>query len=225
MTTLQAVQATPGVLVVDSLPYSMGGTPKIAAALKAEGVACVVGYLGAMNAARVAYLADAGIAFMPVTFGTTVEHFNGAASVAQAKALGYPEGGHVFLDVEGMAIFHTDPATLIAAINAWGQAVQDAGYKDGLYVGVPQPLDSAELYGLHESLYWHGQGQVRDRLNRFADPECGWCIRQKYPSLIRGGILVDDNTIEADKLGRLPFWAEAADDMPDVIHPEELPTA
>lgn len=208
--TLEAVQATEGALVVDSLPYSMGGTPKIAQALAAEGVSALIGYLGAMNADRVGYLVEAGIQLGAVTFGTNVEHFDGATAVRQAQALGYPEGATIFLDVEGLAIFHTDPARLIDAINVWGGTVASNGYRDALYIGVPQPLDSAELYALHESLYWHGQGQVRDRQNRFADPACGWCMRQKWPSLLRGGIKVDDNTIAPDNLGRLPYFAQLA---------------
>lgn len=207
---LVAVQATPDVLVVDSLPYSMGGTAKIAAALAAEGVKAIIGYLGALNAARVGFAIDAGMQVGLVTFGTTVEHFSGGAAVAQAKALGYPPGATIFLDMEGLAIFHTDVHTLANAVDTWGEIVHDNGFNDGLYGGVPQPFTGPELYARHQSVYWHGQGQVRDRYNNFADPECGWSMVQKYPSLLRGGIKVDDNTIKADNLGRLPFFAAAA---------------
>lgn len=207
---LQAVQASPTDLIVDSLPFSMGGSEKGAQALAGEGVRGVVGYLGAINRDRIGYITDAGMRVMLVTFGTTVEHFDGALAVKQAKALGYPEGAHIMLDMEGLAIFHTDPTRLITACNTWGEIVSDAGYKDGLYVGVPQPLTSTELYALHQSLYWHGQGEVRDRFNKFANPECGWAMKQKYPSIVRGGYKVDDNDVPGDALGRLPFMAEAA---------------
>ena len=62
---LKAVPATPGALVVDSLPFCLGGTEATAAAMRAEGVACLVGYLGAMTCARLVMLLEAGIAFMP----------------------------------------------------------------------------------------------------------------------------------------------------------------
>lgn len=203
-------QATPGVLVCDSLPYTLGGSAKIAAALAAEGVKCLVGYLGGINVARVQFLLDAGIAFMPVTYGMTPDHYSGPTSIKQAKALGYPEGGTIWLDVEGMSVWHTDPAVLMADVSSWGKDVAAAGFRDALYVGVPQPLNSVQLYSVHESLYWHGQGEVRDLKNKFADPACGWAMRQKYPSILRGGIKVDDNTLQADSLGRLPYWAVAA---------------
>lgn len=72
---------------------------------------------------------------------------------------------------------------------------------------MPQPLTSEELYSLKHVRYWRGQGQVRDRHNALAAPACGWCMTQEYPSKMRGGISVDDDTIGPDKLGRLPVWA------------------
>ncbi len=34
-------------------------------------------------------------------------------------------------------------------------------------------------------------------------------MTQKWPSLTRAGVLVDDNTLQADKLGRVPSWVIA----------------
>jgi hypothetical protein len=209
---LKAVPATPGALVVDSLPFCLGGTEAAAAAMRAEGVACLVGYLGAMTCARLVMLLDAGIAFMPVTYGLDPRHYSGPASVAQAKKLGLPPDTSVWLDLEGMPAFRTDPATLIEAANAWATAIEEAGWMPCLYVGVPQPLTSDELYGLRHVRYWHGQGDIRDRENRPAAPACGWTLRQKWPSLKRGGVLVDDNTLQPDLLGRVPNWVIAAEE-------------
>ena len=204
-----AVDATAGALVVDSLPFSVGdpgALPAVARALADEGVGCLVGYLGAMTPARLEALLGAGLAFMPVTYGMAPAHYSGPTSVAQCRALGLPEGCSVWLDLEGLAAFHTFPATLIQEANDWAASVADAGFMPCLYVGVPQPLTSEELYALRHVRYWHGQGEVRDRYNRFANPECGWTMRQKYPSIVRGGIKVDDNAIGPDLLGRLPVW-------------------
>ncbi len=66
---MRSEPAEVGALVVDSLPFSQGGTREQALALRAAGVQCLVGYLGAMNTKRLGYLMAAGIAFMPVTFG------------------------------------------------------------------------------------------------------------------------------------------------------------
>ena len=207
---MKAVEAFAGALIVDSLPFSLGGTEGNALSMKGEGVDGFVGYLGAINEARVQALLDAEIAFMPVTFGTTPIHYDGAASVASCKKLGLPEGCSVWLDMEGLSVFHTMASVLMAAANAWAQVVADAGYMACLYVGVPQPLTGDELYSLAHVRYWHGQGEVRDRHNAFANPACGWCMKQKWPSIVRGGVLVDDNTVSQDDQGRLPWWAVAA---------------
>lgn len=202
-----AVEATPGALVVDSYAYSTSGTAAHAAALAAEGVAGAIGYLGAMTPARVQYLHDAGLAFMPVTFGVAPAHFSTLHSGAACQALDLPPGVSVFLDLEGLPTWHSDPAWLIDQINAWCTEVKIYGYMPCLYVGVPQPLTAGELYSLPTVRYWMGQGRNVDRFGHSADPDCGFCMHQHYPSLARGGLLVDDNTIAPDALGRLPVWA------------------
>jgi hypothetical protein len=144
---------------------------------------------------------------MPVTFGTAPAHYNGLNTVAQCKALGLPDGVSTWLDLEGLATFHDDPADLISRANAWASIVEAAGWMPCLYQGCPQPLTSAELYALKHVRYWLGQGLPRDRHNAPATPACGYCMTQKYPSVMRGGISVDDNSLAPDKLGRLPVWA------------------
>ncbi len=201
-----ACPAEIGAHVVDSLPFSQGGTPTQAAALRADGVRCVVGYLGVINPARLALLLAAGLAFMPVTLAA---RYDGPAAVAQCQALGLPPGVTVWLDLEGQSAFKTEPTELIARINAWADAIRAAGFMAGLYVGVPQPLTSAELWSLHVERYWHGQGSVRDRHDALAEPACGWCMTQMFPQHVRDGVLVDDDMIGQDYRGRVPSWAIA----------------
>ncbi len=126
-----------GALVVDSLPFSLGGTAAQALALRAAGVRCLVGYLGAMNATRLGYLMAAGLAFMPVTFGMAPKYYSGSKTAADCKVLGLPPGCSVWLDLEGLPAFHEDPALLIANANSWAADVAAAGYMPCLLRGRP----------------------------------------------------------------------------------------
>jgi hypothetical protein len=206
---LSVTPAFVGARVVDSLPFSQGGTAAQARALREHGADGLVGYLGAITTERVGFVTAAGLGFMPVTFGGA---FDGDAAVRACRVLGYPAGGTVWLDVEGKSAFDTPAGELIAKINAWANAVGGAGYMPGLYVGVPQPLTSAELWQLRVQRYWRGQGSVRDRNNMLAEPAgCGWCMTQMFPSMPWGGVLVDANIVGQDYKGRVPSWAVAAD--------------
>lgn len=203
---MKTEQARVGAIGFDSLPFSMGGTPANAKAWKARGADFFVGYLGQMNKARLDAVLDAGLAFMPVTLAG--EYNDGADDeIAQLRALGLPAGCSVWLDVEGQKAFNTPPAELIAKINAWAEKIAAAGYMPCLYVGVPQPLTSDELWNLKVQRYWRGQGSVRDRTNALAEPtKCGWCMTQMYPSITVGGVLVDANIVGQDYRGRVPAW-------------------
>lgn len=207
---MRSEKAPVGAVVVDSLPFSMGGTPAQAAALKARGVSALVGYLGVITPARVAMVLDAGMAFIPVTLAG--EYDDGPNDeLAQLKALGIPSGATVFLDLEGMKAFKSDPVQLAAKIDAWAMAILAAGYIPGLYVGVPQPFTSQELWSLKVQRYWRGQGSVRDRKNDLAEPSgCGWCMTQMFPSVTWGNVLVDANMVGQDYRGRVPTWCVKA---------------
>jgi hypothetical protein len=199
-------QAKVGACVVDSLPYSQSGTAAQARALKVDGVSALVGYLGVIDAIRVNNVLGAGLAFIPVTLAGEYED-GPSDEIGQLRALGIPSGATVFLDLEGLKAFRSDPVALAAKINAWADAVSGAGYVAGLYVGVPQPFTSDELWKLRVQRYWRGQGSVRDRNNALAEPSgCGWCMTQMYPSHTRGGVWVDSNMVGQDYKGRVPTW-------------------
>ena len=199
-----------GARVCDSLPFSQAGTAQQAIDLRAAGADALAGYLGVINATRVGYLHAAGLAYVPVTLAG--EYNDGPNDeIAQLKALGVPPQATVFLDLEGLSAFKANPAELIVKINTWANAITAAGYIPGLYVGVPQPLTSDELWGLRVSRYWRGQGSVRDRNNNLAEPAgCGWCMTQMYPSRHRGGVWVDDNMVGQDYRARVPTWVVAS---------------
>lgn len=193
-----------GSRVVDSLPFSSGGTPQLAAAIKATGVEAFAGYLGVITPDRLAAVLVAGMGFIPVTLGGAYN--NGFQDeLGQLKLLGIPSGATVFLDMEGLAAFKTDPSVLIDKVNAWADGIVAAGYLAGLYCGVPQPLTSDELWKLRVTRYWKGQGSLRDRNNNLAEPTgCGFCMTQMFPSVLRAGILVDCSMVGQDFKGRTP---------------------
>lgn len=204
---MRVADASVGARGVDSYPFSMGGTSDQAKALRADGMEFLVGYLGVISSERIKHVLDAGMAFMPVTLAG---HFDGAEAVRQTQGLGLPKGCTVWVDLEGMTAFNTPAAELRDKINSWADAIAKAGFIPGLYVGVPQPLSSDELWSLRVQRYWRGQGSIRDHGNALAEPtKCGWCMTQMFPQHIRGGVLVDVDIIGQDYLRRVPSWVVA----------------
>lgn len=223
---MKTAKAFVGARGVDSLPFSQGGTRMQANALKATGIDFFVGYLGAMNKSRLAAVLDAGLAFMPVTLAG--EYTDGAADeLAQLAALDIPKGTTVWLDLEGLKAWRTDPPVLIDLLAKWANAVKGAGYVAGLYVGAPQPLTGRELYALPFTNYWLGIGRCVDRTGNDAYPQCGWCMRQDWHNQGNGmlwkntGVLVDTNSIQCDHAGRLPTWVVAGDSVATVGNDDE----
>lgn len=200
---MNSISLPVGSLVCDSLPFSMGGTAGNASALKAAGYVALAGYLGAMNKARLGALHGAGLGYIPVTFGGEYED-GPLDELAQLKALGVCAGTTVFLDMEGLKAFKADVPNLLVQLRAWATAIVGAGYVAGLYMGVPQPLTSAEAMALPFTRYWKGQGSLRDRSNALVEPACGFCMTQMYPSITRGGVLIDANIVGQDFRGRVP---------------------
>lgn len=190
---------------MDSLPFSNSGSLDQADNLQIKGACALVGYLGAMNCNRLNCVLEAGLGFMPVTFGG--EYEDGAQDeLAQLKALGIPPGVTVWLDLEGRKAWDTEASKLIGLIESWAAPIAAAGYVAGLYCGVPQPLTSRQLYKLSGiTRYWKGQGRQVDRpTGAIAEPDCGFCMTQMYPSVTWAGVLVDANMVGQDYRGRLP---------------------
>lgn len=211
---MKVANAFPGARGVDSLPFSNGGSADQAKRLAASGVEFFVGYLGAMNKARLEAVLDAGLAFMPVTFAG--EYKDGAADeIAQLKALGIPAGATVWLDLEGLNAWNTPADQLMALINAWARDIKAGGWMPGLYVGAPQPLTGKQLYSLGVQRYWLGIGRCIGKDGLDAYPDCGWCMRQDWHGQKLGmlwkntGVFVDTNSIQCDHKGRLPVWVVA----------------
>lgn len=171
--------------------------------LKNAGYDFCVRYLGSVTSEEIDAILNAGLAFMPVTFGGV---YDGAVAAQRCKDLGIPEGTSVWLDVEGAGAFQTPAPQLTAKIDAWAQHVQAAGYMPCIYLGAPQPLTSTELTQLAVVRYWHGQGRCVDRNNQLAEPRSGFCMWQMWPSIVAAGVNIDANMIGADYQSRVPSW-------------------
>lgn len=216
----------PGSRVIDSYPFSVGGTSIQAAALKADAVDGVVGYLGPMTKDRLEYVMRAGMGFMPVT--TAGEYRDGALDeVAQLKKIGVPSGVCVWLDLEGIDAWNDPVAETDRLIREWCKPIADGGWIPALYVGAPQPFTGEQLFALPVKRYWLGQGRCVSKPNpadpckcarcqgsRDAYPKRGWCMRQDWhgdavkKGIVwrRSGVLVDTNGVQVDHLGGLPTW-------------------
>lgn len=161
----------------------------------------VLQYLGSVTPAIVSNILDAGLAFMPVTYA---DKFDPPSVVAELAALELAKGTTTWLDVEGISSM--DPIALQLKINAWAAAVISAGFEPGMYVGPGCPLTSLELYRLKVVRYWHCGAKIIDRNGQIAEPACGWCMYQLFPSVTWGGIWSDVDVVQQDFRGRLPTW-------------------
>lgn len=182
-----------------------------ARALKKAGIDGCFRYLGACTKQEREGILAAGLGFCPVTVGNA---FNGKAANVQLEALGYPEGGDVFLDMEGRVLYdkYKDrPEELVGIVNAWAHDIKSANRKPKLYVGSPQIFTGKELWELKVVGYWKGLGMCNDRFGKTTEPAytnngkiigCGWGVIQAYPSVSWAGVWVDVNLVQHDYLGR-----------------------
>lgn len=210
---MRAELAEVGARVVDSYQFSATGTLLQAQELKASGIDAVFGYLGVIDAVRLGYVLDTGMAFLPVTLAND---FDGARAVARMQALGVPPGVTCFLDVENVWPSQVNAHTLVmpvslleSRIDDWASHVDAATFEPGLYPGSPQPLTSEQLWQRKVRRYWNALSDERDLNGQLAEPQCGWCVFQMYPSKVwrNTGVLVDMNMIGEDYMGRRPTWA------------------
>lgn len=182
-----------------------------ARALKAWGLDFAIRYLGSVTSDEIDAILAAGLAFMPVTFGmkhgtpltAALGSSYGATTVRQAQAAGIPKGATIWLDLEDCT--GTD-AEVEAFVNAWCDPTGAAGYICGLYVGAGAILSSAQLYALHVTRYWQSLSKEVDQRGQLAEPACGWCMIQLYPSVHVAGLFADGDVIQRDYRGRVPSW-------------------
>lgn len=121
----------------------------------------------ALTIAEAKDLLAAGLAIVPVQFGlssllpsATAGSDVGEAAATNASALGIPRGVTLWCDLEWSPEVSPDPAATIRYANAWHDAVVDAGWRAGLYVGPNIPLDAVQLGDLAFTSYWKSASRV-----------------------------------------------------------------
>jgi len=124
------------------------------------------------------------------------------------KRLAIPVGVHVMFDLEGVG--GGNPQLVMDHVNAHAAGIQATKNLEGLYVGAQALLNSAQMYSVRSTLYWHGCSRVVDMSGNEAAPLCGWAVIQLFPPNISlFGIEFDWNIIQQDYQGRVPVGIAA----------------
>lgn len=198
---MRAVPAIPFALGVDTVQSL---TPGMCAALKSAGMRFVVRYLTgtyAIGPQERDVILGSGLAMMLVTAAGS---YDGMRSVSALRALNWPVGATVWLDVEGCT---ETPIELAGKVNSWAHSVDAASYDPGMYVGAQSLLTSAQLYALAVDRYWHACSRLTDAAGVAQEPTRGFCMRQLRPYNTQvGGVIVDVNVVETDYRDSLPMW-------------------
>lgn len=114
-------------------------------------------------------------------------------AVNAAKSAGYEMGAPIVLDFESVSV---DQSSAMAWCRAWCEVVSNAGFVPAIYVGVPQPLSSDDLYALPFQHYWKScSADTVDVATR------GYQIIQSACGQNLDGLDVDLDKADADQLG------------------------
>lgn len=84
--------------------------------------------------------------------------------------------------------------------NSWFTAVDETGYRPGLYVGFGSGLNEQQLFDLKFQHYWRSQSNVPNVGSR------GYQMIQLFPEVIRNGIGIDINVTQSDFKNGQPQW-------------------
>jgi hypothetical protein len=97
----------------------------------------------------------------------------GHAAAVNARNLGVPQGAHLFVDAEWTD--NPGQQAVLAYLRAWCEAVCDAGYRAGIYVGW-EGLSGPQWYSVpHANCYW------RSAMMHMRNPQPrGWGLYQGW---------------------------------------------
>lgn len=132
----------------------------------------------------------------------------GARAAQAAGDCGIVLGANVWLDLEGVSL-RTDPEIVIRYCNAWHDAVANAGYLPGIYIGWQAILTPDQLYRrLKFTRYWSAYN-----LRRALFPSVvGVCMKQgeaqdiDYPDgWSSASFQIDTDIVIGDAQGRFPM--------------------
>jgi hypothetical protein len=149
----------------------------------------------------------AGLALMPVQHvrdpgwlpTAAMGQGDGASTVANAQAVGFPAGVNVWCDLEGVGSA-ASAQDVCGYCGAWYSAVSAAGYVPGLYVGSDAVLTGPQLYDLPFQHYWQSCSAVP------AIPVRGYQLVQTLVEAPVNGIGIDHDVTRADSLGGQALW-------------------
>lgn len=123
-----------------------------------------------------------------------------------ARAAGYPDGVHGFVDCEGMSS-DTTHEEAFAYNSRFVHVLVEEGYGGGLYDGYSQPLTPEELYEIPDATcYWSDAAN-----RRVATRGCAVVQGQEFTLL---GQKFDPNIVAPDKLGGTPRWVGTEPNAP-----------
>jgi hypothetical protein len=202
-------QSNPCQLVDTDVPV----VQEVPAQVLAHGYAGIVRYVPLpglnsakdISAAELKGILDAGLALLLVQHvryqgwnpGKCSGDGDATAAIQAAEAAGYLQGGHIYLDLEGIAGTAADTT---AYAQDWSAAIVAAGYCAGCYVGYAVPLNAVQLYDLSNfHTYWSAPGPWKVATRGFA-------MTQGEPEVSVGDVNFDPDTVQADSLGDTPFW-------------------
>ena len=124
----------------------------------------------------------------------------GTNAANNAKSIGLPQGMNLWLDLEGVKTGTQAPQT-IAYCNAWYDAVLQAGFVPGIYVGAGCGLTGNQLYfKLKFQHYWKSMSRVPDIPNR------GYQMVQGFVKNKVFGVGIDSDVTKTDLKGGTVLW-------------------
>ena len=127
----------------------------------------------------------------------------GAFAASYAKnTVGLPEGMVLWLDLESVSTAAT-PEDVIGYCTEWFNAIQEAGYIGGLYVGWQPGLDGPQLYNLPFKHYWSAYNAD------FTPSPRGYQLIQHTQKTLNG-IAFDPNVTQTDNNGDSVIWISPA---------------
>ena len=194
--------AKPWMRIFDCLAPVAANTARMA---KADGFDGVARYVETLTEGEIQGIFAAGLALVPLSEGVTGMELTAAlgksieeARVEKLVEFGCPGGVSFWTD-------HEDPkvgSDSVGYLTARANVKIGAGFRAGLYGGMPMDLTGIQLYRLPFTGYWRGGGAV-------PEPTCGWQIYQAPPlnQMMSWGQLVDVNFTMGDYKGRYPvLW-------------------
>lgn len=184
---VRAVPASPESKAFDTLSHVPNAETFVEDNYEARG-----GYLDALTVQEIESQVEAGLGLWFIGYA---KQFDGKHLVDRAKLLDVPLGATIAFDVEAIT---DDAPTLITKLNACTHDIESAGYLAMAYFGAQQPLTSDEMTDLAVTRYWRAGSLIKDRFNKIAAPERGWCLLQYAPQRVVHGVMIDTDRILRD---------------------------